>query len=303
MISEGREFVNAKPEIVINYLRNLKVRQLDVSPSNLQITCDGRNFKLKVLGKNNHECPVRRSFIYKLLRWYSFPVRQVERLSGETLASICNDYLLNIKRDYVTVKFEDDFAVTVTSPGYNEITDLEVIKRVSSWGIGTISRNDYLMRITTVHKDKFQPVRGDDCGAGLSVINSETGFHALTVGFFIFRYICSNGAIAKIREKNENKVHYGNKPDELSVFLNDRMHEATKRRGKVISRLKIISERPASESEDMIRKVRSQLGRKHLQETDGMTQYDLFNYITSHAKNYPLSKRIYLESLAGELVF
>jgi hypothetical protein len=34
-----------------------------------------------------------------------------------------------------------------------------------------------------------------------------------------------------------------------------------------------------------------------------LTQYELFNLITSNAKRYDLSKRYFLESFAGEIIF
>jgi hypothetical protein len=297
--TEGIEFINAKPEVVTDYLRKLSTWKIEANPSNLQVKSSGKYLKLRVTGSNGKEYPVRRSFIYKLLRWYSFPVRQVLRLSDESIASICNDYLLSIKREYVTVKFEGEEAVTIRSPEYSEITDLDIIRRISSWGIKTISRNDFLMRITTEERYKFQPVKGDFCGAGLAVINSETGFHSLSVWYYLLRYTCSNGAVARIGEE-QDRIHYKRREGELSEFLDTQLKTAEKKAYGAISSMLLLPVRSAEESKQIIKKLRLLTGGA--EKFENLTAYDLFNYISSEAKKYDLTKRIMLEKLAGELV-
>jgi hypothetical protein len=300
--SEGIEFCNAKPEVVINHLRTIKRKQLEISPSDLHIKSQGKYLVLKTMGKQSKEYPVRRSFLYKLLKWYSFPVWQLGRLSGETIASLCNDYLLNIKRDYVTIKFEGDEALTIVSPSYNEITDLEIIERVKSWKVNTISRNDFMMRINTEEKYKFQAKVGDDCGLGLSIMNSETGFQALNIVFYILRYKCSNGAMIRIVSDKNSRMHYGHHSGVLQEFLDNQVKLALFRRKDTIESLKKLSEEKVAEAEAVVKKFLSVVRGKGIKIPDEMNQYDLFNLITSTAKQYDLNMRIYLEGLAGELV-
>src|SRR5574338_601205 len=194
----GLEFINANPEQVTDYLESLDRSKLQVNPSNLKVNLDGKKMVLSIMDKAVKDYPIRRAFLYKLLKWYSFPMNQLNRLSNETLISICNDYLMNINREYVNVTLEKGEALTITSPDYNEITDLEVIKKCTDLGVRTVSRNDFMMRITTEEKFKFEVVKGDNCGMGLNVINSETGFRTLSIAHYMLRYICSNGAIIRI---------------------------------------------------------------------------------------------------------
>jgi hypothetical protein len=297
---DGIEFFDAKPEIVIDYLKSLKIRQIEIDPAKLRVGLDGRSLKLMVQS-NGKEYPVRRSFIHKLLRWYSFPLGQLSRLSGETITSVCNDFLLNIKKEYVTVRFEGDQVLTIKSPQYNQIDDLDVIKKVSRWGLGSISRNDFFMRITTKEKSKFEPVKGDYCGAGLAVMNSETGFHSLSVQFYILRYVCSNGAVVETNNTGEKKVHYG-RTENLSDFLDNQITEAGTRKEEIISSFKKLREnRLTKRNNDLIKKFYSLTGERILQ--DGSVSYsNFFHHITEKAKEFGLSKRIYLEKLAGELL-
>ena len=130
---------------------------------------------------------------------------------------------MNINREFVNVTLEKGEALTITSPDYNEITDLEVIQKCTDLGVRTVSRNDFMMRITTEEKFKFEAVKGDNCGIGLNVINSETGFRTLSIAHFVMRYVCSNGAIVRIRKDENDRVHYGYKENELQEFLDEQV--------------------------------------------------------------------------------
>jgi hypothetical protein len=308
MVTEGIEFINASPDEVINYLQDLGREKLRLSPANLKIKSDGKFLMLSVMDKGVGDYPIRKSFLYKLLKWYSFPMNQLYRLSNETLISICNDYLININREFVNVTIEKGEALTITSPEYNEITDLEVIKKCADLGVRTVSRNDFMMRITTEEKFKFEAVKGDNCGIGLNVINSETGFRTLSIAHFILRYVCSNGAIVRIDNKANERVHYGYKENELQEFLDEQVELALLKQKEVADSIKDLSKKPASDFITSVnRKVESYLGKYESKNffselRKEATLYDLFNVVTDKAKKYDLAKRVLLENLAGDLI-
>ena len=262
LATEGLEFINANPEQVIDYLESLDRSKLQVNPSNLKVYLDGKTMMLSVMNKNVKDYPIRKSFFYKLLKWYSFPMNQLYRLSNETVISICNDYLMNINREFVNVTIEKGEALTITSPDYNEITDLEVIKKCTDLGVRTVSRNDFMLRITTEEKFKFEAVTGDDCGIGLNVINSETGFRTLSIAHFVMRYVCSNGAIVRIGNDDKERVHYGYKEYELQEFLDEQVELALLRQMEVADSIKNLSNKPAADFINSVNKrVESYLGK------------------------------------------
>lgn len=306
MVKEGIEFINAEPGIVQNYLETVERSSQDVNPSNLKIINYGCNLILQVMNGRIKEFPVRRTFLYKLLNWYKFPVNQLYRLSLDTIASVCNDYLMNIKRKYVTIKFEKQEALTLLSPDYNEISDLEVIKSIVGMGARNISRNDFFISITTEDKVKTEPVPGDVCGVGLNIVNSETGFRALSVSHYILRYICSNGAVVKISDDDNQRYHYGN--ENLSAFLKEKVDNAKADRELLISKLKTLNDNKITRTKEYyLKKIGTVLGPQEASDflsdfNEQLTQYELFNLITSNAKRYDLSKRYFLESAAGEMV-
>jgi hypothetical protein len=305
MMKEGIEFINAEPGIVADYLKSVGRTKLDVKPSCLKIATYGPELYLQVFNSGIKEYPVRKAFLYKLLGWYNFPAAQIRRLSHETVTSICNDFLMNIKREFVTVKIEDGDAVTIYSPDYNEITDLDIIKYCSVIGIKKISRNDFFLRITTTERMKTEPVPGDECGIGLNIINSETGFRALSVSHFIFRYVCSNGAVAKISGGDYRKYHYGK--EDLNKFLKNEVTKSSIERTRIARKLKKLNDVRGAAAEKYIHKMEQRLGKKETAEilsTGGgeMTGYEIFNMITEAAKSHGLSRRFFLESLAGEMI-
>jgi hypothetical protein len=308
LAAEGLEFINADPEQVIDYLESLERSKLQVNPSNLKVYLDGKTMMLSVMNKNVKDYPIRKSFFYKLLKWYSFPMNQLYRLSNETVISVCNDYLMNINREFVNVTLEKGEALTITSPNYNEITDLEVIKKCTDLGVRTVSRNDFMLRITTEEKFKFEAVKGDNCGIGLNVINSETGFRTLNIAHFVMRYVCSNGAIVRISNDYKERVHYGYKEFELQEFLNEQVELALLRQLEVADSIKDLPNKAAADFINSVnRRIESYLGKNESKNffselDEEATLYDLFNVVTNKAKNYDLSKRVLLENLAGDLI-
>ena len=303
MTTEGIEFINTRPEVVLDYLGRTRRQQFEAKPSDLAVKYNGRLLKLAVLKEPGQEYPVRKSFLYKLLNWYHFPLRQLRIYSGDTIASICNDYLINIDREYVNVKLEDGEALTITSPDYNDLQDADIIKKLSALHLKTVSRNDFMMRATTETEYKFQPAAGDEFGAGLSIINSETGFRALNVSHYVLRYICSNGAMIRIGQEGGRKIHYGNQPGELEQFLNAQIEQAKENEELLEEKYKASLEIKAIEAGAVLKKIQASLGKRKVQIDDQLSLFDYYNSVTDLAKQFDLSKRIYLETLAGELIY
>ncbi len=304
MVKDGPEFINKEPGIVREYLSAVSRHKLEVNPSRLKINTDGRDLILGVFNGTIKEYPLRRTFLHKLLNWYNFPIKQLRRLSPDTVTSICNDYLMNIRRDKVTIKIELGDALTIVSPDYNEISDSAVIKTCDAYGIDSISRNDFFMSVTTEHKMKTQPIPGDESGIGIDIVNSETGFRVLGVSHFILRYVCTNGAFLKISD-DASRVHYGK--EDLGEFIRQKIKKAAEQRSEIAEKLKKLTERTVEPSPVLIKRMDIALGKKAsrgiIENSEGkINQYDLFNTLTSAAKRLPLSHRHYLETLAGELL-
>ncbi|PIP76778.1 MAG: hypothetical protein COW85_12380 [Ignavibacteria bacterium CG22_combo_CG10-13_8_21_14_all_37_15] len=305
----GKEFKESSPIEVIDYLKSQDVKVYTASPSDMEFKSNLGQLFLQVYDEGlSFEYPMRESCLKKTLKWFSFPTEKYDFLQDGTLLAICNDTLKAINARNLNFKVINSEVVTINSPYYTTFTNLDVIKSVLSLGISKISLNDYIMRIYTEEKYKAEPVVGDTCGFGINIINSETGFSALSVEHFILRYTCVNGATAHIQGVNERKNHYNLPAGELKNFLFERIDKVESSRKNVIFALKKSSDEPAEKyGDNFFYKVDAITGKQQSKDFfKGFdwkkSKYDLFNLITDKAKAYDVTKRYRLERLAGELI-
>jgi hypothetical protein len=304
----GPEFSQADMGDVLDFLRERRLKKYVLPPDRLHVVNDGREHFLRISDGKTGEYPVRGSFFFKLLKWYGFPSRQVDRLSIDTVTSVLNDYLLAIPGGEVNVTIEDGEAVSLTSSRYNELSDIEVLECAERVGVACVSRNDYFMRVYSTTEYEVEPVPGDVCGIGYNVFNSETGFRALSVRLFIRRYVCSNGAVLGQTEGEGERVHYGHPDMELGRFLEAQMRAGVKARGEVERLLAKSAHLPSCAVVGSVSaRLRPLIGKKR---TDALiedlgeesTVYDLANLVTSMAQTLDLRSRLLAESIGGELL-
>lgn len=319
--AEQKEFKQAKPEEVIKHLRKVKRETIKVNPLSLILKTgsgpDAEKIHLMVSDGHTRFYDVRKSFLFKLLKWYSFPTYLLNRLSTETVVSAANDFLLNMKSNEVFIKLENEEALTITSSRYTDLPDLEILEMCKDMKIKSVTRNDFFMSMNSDDVYKVQPRKGDNCGFGFNIANSETGFHSLQVSHYILRYICSNGAMVQInKEKQKPLIHYNISRDYALNYIKESVKEVEKTRETIFNRLKGLTE--SVTEKEMIstkRKLSGILGYQesaklmeqykknteyNTEEFDG-SQYSLFNFITSKAKSYDIYRRIQLEHLAGNI--
>jgi hypothetical protein len=95
--SEGKEFNQVSPDTLINFLKNLDRITHSVTPEHITLSVKDEKIILQVRNTVNEEYPVRKSFINKLLNWYRMPKELIPRLSINSLVSVGNDFIRNIK--------------------------------------------------------------------------------------------------------------------------------------------------------------------------------------------------------------
>ncbi|HTY59724.1 MAG TPA: hypothetical protein VMF59_12955 [Bacteroidota bacterium] len=304
----GPEFSQAEAGEVLDFLRGRRLKKYALPPDRLHVVNDGREHFLRISNGKTGEYPVRGSFVFKLLKWYGFPSRQIGHLSIDTMSSVLNDYLVAIPGGEVNVTLEDGEAVSLTSNKYNELSDLEVLECAGRAGVACVSRNDYFMRVYSDTDYEVEPVPGDVCGIGYNVFNSETGFRSLAVRLFVRRYVCSNGAVIGRTEGEGTRVHYGHPDMELNRFLEETMNIGESLKAGVERLLEKSARLPCA---PLVAGVSAQLkpliGRRKTDELlDGLeedaTAYDLANRITSLAQSLDLRRRLLAESIGGELL-
>ena len=313
-LPEGTILVGASKNKIIDHLRSRDSKTIECYANSLKIIIENNTFILLHKEKNQtFSYPVRKTFLYKLLKWYNISHHNIHHFSNETLLGICNDNLKAIsnKNKSIYLLIEDNDVISIVSQYYTSISDLEVINLVDKCNtISSISRDDFCMRIITEIKSKAEPIKGDICGFGLNITNSQTGFATLQAEHYILRYWCTNGATRKIKGKHINVVHYGQNKQTIFAKLED-----------------VIKNAP-QEPDDFIRGVQESFRKKAtylfptinykvnaiISNYQGYTffkkfdeknanYYDLFNYITDTAKSYSVLERYRLEQLAGDLLY
>ncbi len=139
------------------------------------------------------------------------------------------------------------------------------------------------------------------------MVNSETGFRALSLSHYILRYICSNGAAVPVKGM-QKRSHYGYAQGELSGLLQKHLAGGEAMRGKIVEALKSsIGTRLNGEKDKIARSVDVLLGNGsgamvYRRLPPEATRYDLFNELTGMAKSYPIGIRLQLEIIAGGLL-
>ncbi len=308
ILRNGFVFNCAPHEEVEQFLRGRQLLRYELPPEKLHVGMAGSELTLRFCNGRPREYPVRRSFLCKLLQWYSFPRWQLRRLSDESVVSIANDYLLAMKCKKVIVHIEDGEALTLTGPYYSELSDLAVLHICNGTALRAVSRDDFLMRIYSETRIRTEPIPGDECGFGFNVINSETGFHALDVRSYILRYRCTNGAVAPASRVMSRRVHRHQKEGALEHFLHRRIRAAARGYERLTRKLAESNTIPATrqrkETEERLRRI---IGKKEAEDLlkqlpDEATRYDLFNLVTAEAKRFDIATRLKLEMLAGRIV-
>lgn len=306
-LPNGTELIFKNADDATNYISGLERKVITTSPENLVVKNNGRTLSLLAEGKS---FPIRLSFLHKLLKWYNFPLGQIRYLDVETITSILNDYLINIKSSSVNVTLEDNQALTITSDRYGNIEDLELIKHVKPLGILMIMKNDFMTSIITETKEKVIPYPNDEFGIGISMFNSETGFRAFTINSYLLRYTCSNGAYIKSNNSEKKYYHYDLNIPMIYEEVEQSIKKLAEEKEHLKERIAMLKEARDFEKtkekviEIMIRKIGKKRTEKIFVYSDDIkNNYDLFNHITFKAKEFEISTRIMLEEIAGELLF
>ncbi len=314
IFSPQLEFEDKSVQDALKILREKKRDSFEISPANLGLYLESGKLFLIATNGNIKKYPVRKSFFYKLLRWYSFPISQLKYLGTETAISVANDYLLNIKADQVRIITEDDDALTITSLMYTDIPDLKLIELCSEFGLSTVTRNDFFLRVYSEIKEKKEPFVGDVFGFGFNILSSDTGFRTISVSNYLLRYICSNGAYVA-DTKNQFRLSRVNISEEL-IFqsIKNNLNYLKEKEKDLLELLTEMKNYNAENSYENIRnEIKAILGKKRTDSFFGdwdneefrknLTKYDLFNFLTDSAKKFRINVRFRIEEIAGKMLY
>lgn len=306
--AEGKIFNNKPAEEVIDFLKSNTYNYYTVSPRDLQLIKDDSWLHLRINSKQPKTLKLRNSFLQKLCGWYNLPSDINEKLSEDLFLKMLNELLHKINSREVNVKVEDNEALTIHSLRYTEFKYLEVFELTKDLNVKSISRNEFMTRFYTSKKYEADPVVGDFCGFGFDIINSETGFSALSFNHFILRYVCRNGATASINIYDAKKNHYSESSQSLAQFLNEQKKYSQKSREKLILAMRQSNDVASVKFKySTITRLNYVLGswkgNEFMKGFDWQkSKSELFNFVTRKVKNHEINKCYQLERLAGEII-
>ncbi|NOX66269.1 MAG: hypothetical protein GXO85_10900 [Chlorobi bacterium] len=303
------QILNLKqPNEVISYLKQLERKVITADPKRLKIFIDQEQAYLLMDEGLKPVYPIRKVFLIKLLKWFNISYDSISHLSDEIITAICNENLSNINHKEINVTIENGEALTLNSPNYTRISDLDIIEIADKIGISKISRDDYFLRIFTKKKLEVAPLVNDVCGFGFNIVNSETGFSPVKLEHFILRYWCTNGATAPISIQNEVYFHYKSSKENILKLAIGSLNNADSSRQLFIRKLKESADQESIKYfPDIIFRVNSILSQSYNNSffngfDKRSSKYNLFNHITDKAKKFDLLKRYKLEQLAGNII-
>ena len=239
-----------------------------------------------------------------------------------------NERLQNLSAEECYVRAKENRLRALFSENYVKydhqdlIRDLSASNLIDSYFVKRFSIDDYSMKLDLVKKSEKQNVglledgRLDEFEYGFSTSNSEIGLYSLNISSFLYRLICTNGAIARDELFSIKQKHYGAN----NVNFSDRVGRLGETTTKLFDKLKVLKESTITQANDEFFKTffdglrkrdKSFYASKKLREVvannyetekklTGDNYYTLFNALTRTARDEEnVDKKIILERVAG----
>jgi len=196
---------------------------------------------------------------------------------------------------------------------------LEVVEEALSpyeWSPGWCWRSGTISYYTFILEGISEEVRpGDAIKAGIRVVNSETGHHSLDLRGYLFRLICSNGAVAPAEVVGRfRKYHVGLKTEEMKKLLYDQLTKMIEKLDQYFVLVRKATEIEIPDVEEAFEELRQRyrLSKKLLGKVieaykiePGNTLYHIanaFTYVATHDQEISNNTKVLLEEIGGNLL-
>ena len=106
---DGKIFDSVNPQVVMDYLKNLDIKIIEIDPRDVKvIRVDEGILKLELNSQRKEFYSIRKSFLFKLLKWFNISHHNIDHFNIDTIIAICNDNLKAISNDpyhsYIKIK-------------------------------------------------------------------------------------------------------------------------------------------------------------------------------------------------------
>ena len=156
-------------------------------------------------------------------------------------------------------------------------------------------------------------IDGEDLFAGITLDSSDVGRSGLSVRFFIWKQVCTNGlVIAKSSANLFRQKHIGITHEDFAAGLKEGLETFYKLKDSVVESIKATAQIPAKEDiEELLEEIKdnTKLSDDAAMEVVELmkvkytnTRWGMINGITEVAQKYTLERRIELETIAGNML-
>lgn len=162
-------------------------------------------------------------------------------------------------------------------------------------------------------ENKMMDVDGEDLFAGITLDSSDVGRSGLSVKFFIWKQVCTNGlVIAKSSAKLFKQKHIGITHEDFAASLAEGLQTFYELKDKVAESIRETAKIPVSDDvEELLEEIKDKTNLSDESATEVIeymnVKYDrnrwgLINGITEVAQKFTLERRIELETIAGNML-
>lgn len=162
-------------------------------------------------------------------------------------------------------------------------------------------------------ENKMMDVDGEDLFAGITLDSSDVGRSGLSVRFFVWKQVCTNGlVIAKSSAKLFKQKHIGINHEDFAAGLTEGLQTFYELKDQIAESIRETAKIPVNEDiEELLDEIKDKTNLSDESATEVIeymnVKYDrnrwgLINGITEVAQKFTLERRIELETIAGNML-
>lgn len=243
--------------------------------------------------------------------------RLVDANQNELAAANINVWLEDSKKDLFLREYDGKIR-GVLSGSYSVYDAPEILNSITE----VFSPSEFRLKGSFINEERLHlrlienemlNIDGEDLFAGITLDSSDVGRSGLSVRFFIWKQICTNGlVITKSSANLFRQKHIGITHEDFAAGLKEGLETFYQLKDKIVESIKATAKIPVNEDIEILLeeiKDRTKLSDDAAMEVIDLmkvkytnTRWGMINGITEVAQKYTLERRIELETIAGNML-
>lgn len=232
-------------------------------------------------------------------------------------AANINTWLEDSKKDLFLREYDGKIR-GVLSGSYSVYDAPEILNSITE----VFSPNEFRLKGSFINEERLHlrlienemlNIDGEDLFAGITLDSSDVGRSGLSVRFFIWKQVCTNGlVIAKSSANLFRQKHIGITHEDFAAGLKEGLNTFYQLKDKIVESIKTTAQIPVKEDiEELLEEIKetTKLSDESAMEVIDLmkvkytnTRWGMINGITEVAQKYTLERRIELETIAGNML-